>query len=43
MKTSKLIEARENVNDEVAIVLSFHLIGRENGANFLQQLESKVE
>ena len=34
MKTSKLLEARENGGDQVATVFSLHLIGLEDGASF---------
>ena len=37
MKTSKLLEARENANDPVAIVLSF----AKDGTSFLDQLNNK--
>ena len=35
MKTSKLLEARENGGDQVAMVFSLHLISWEDGASFL--------
>ena len=43
MKTSKLLEARENGGDQVVMVFSLHLIGWEDGASFLDRSQSEVK
>ena len=40
---SKPPKARENAGGQVALVLIFHLIGLESGANFVDQSQSKVK
>ena len=43
MKTSKLLEARENANDRVAMVFSLHFISCEDYASFPVTEQSKVK
>ena len=43
MKTSKLLEARENANDRVAMVFSLHFISCEDDASFPITEQSKVK
>ena len=43
MKTSKLLEARENGGGQVAMVFSLHLISWEDGASFLDRLQSEFK
>ena len=47
MKTSKLLEARENAGDQVLsvllVLLVLHLIGRKSGASLLDQSQNKVK
>ena len=43
MKTSKLLEARENANVRVAMVFSLHFISCEDDASFPITEQSKVK
>ena len=44
MKTSKLLEARENAGDQVlSVLLVLRLIGRKSGASLLDQSQNKVK
>ena len=43
MKTSKLLKARENANDRVAMVFSLHFISCEDDASFPITEQSKVK
>ena len=42
-KTSRLLEARENANDQVTNALVLHVIGQEDIVGFLDQSQNKVK
>ena len=42
-KTSRLLEARENANDQVTNALVLHVVGQEDIVGFLDQSQNKVK
>ena len=42
-KTSRLLEARENANDQVTNALVLHVVGQEDIVGFLGQSQNKVK
>ena len=42
-KTSRLLEARENANDQITNALVLHVVGQEDIVGFLDQSQNKVK
>ena len=42
-KTSRLLEARENANDQVTNAIVLHVVGQEDIVGFLDQSQNKVK
>ena len=42
-KTSRLLEAQENANDQVTNALVLHVVGQEDIVGFLDQSQNKVK